>query len=599
MDLIYSAPDKTEIGVLKDYEFDLAYGADENDFTLQLALKNHCCQDDYLTYMIDTQNGFEEGTEYGGIIDDIAVDTEDGTVTYSGRTWQGVLSEKVISPESNQDYKIVTGDAHEIINDLLDDLDLSDMFTVADGVSDIQIPSYTFDRYIDAYRGICRMLAENGGKLKMVYDNTQKKVVISAIWLVDYSQRDEWDSSQVQFKIKKRVNPVNHLICLGQGDLKDRAVIHLFTDDNGGIQPYTLTENPVQDSDYILDKRNQVLFGTAEVAEAYDYPSAGIASNYVRMATQPDDWSWNFTSYYRQEDDSFTALDYVEQTGLTILTSQPTDWSTKYGNYYTANGKSVEGVQTENYVRITSKPSDWDKSYGDYYVHFWDGTQYEWRSVNGVSWDEYIAQTQKPSDWDTNFSSYYQHKVETVTVKDKNGKEVKDKDGKTKKTKKIGKGYETVKKVKKGKSEVVPAWKKGSFFTKYTHQKAPKFESGLDKYRLDKSVVAPTWSANTYYTMTTSMVKPPWKANVYYELVYDRYAELVKHGIEKLREYGEEGDSIEIDLNLLGEYDVGDIVGAAEQTTGIEVWQPVTKKIVSITRRGRRISYRIGEVEIL
>ena len=41
--------------------------------------------------------------------------------------------------------------------------------------------------------------------------------------------------------------------------------------------------------------------------------------------------------------------------------------------------------------------------------------------------------------------------------------------------------------------------------------------------------------------------------------------------------------------------DIGDIVGAVEPTTGIEVWQPITKKIVKIKNNQKEIiSYEVG-----
>lgn len=596
MELIYADPNREDIGILKDYEFDLAYGEDENDFELQLALKNHCMRDDYIVYMVDTQNRYEAGTEYGGIVDDIKVNTEDSTVTYIGRTWHGIMSEKVIEPDEGQDYYTVTGNAHDILKILITRLGLENFFTVPDEDSEIQIPEYSF-RYADFYVGVSDMLAENGGKLKITYEN--KMVVLSAVWLVDYSQSEEWDSSQVSFEIKKRINPINHLVCLGQGDLKDRVVIHLFTDENGGVQPYANIETPLEDSDYILDKRNQLLFGTYEIAEVYDYPSAGITENYVRLSAQPDDWTWNYSAYYYLGNgDSWRNPEAHNVETLKAVSTQPSDWSTKYGNYFTSNGKAVTGINTQSYVALTKKPSDWTKNWGNYYIHFWNGVEYKWENVDTVTWDTYSPQTKQPSDWKENSSSYYQRKVITETVKDKNGKVVKDKNGKTVKKTKIGKGYETVRKVKKGKSEVTPKWQKGKYFTKYSHRKAPAFESGMTKYKLTQTTSAPTFTANTYYKKITVLQKPVFKPNVYYKKVYDRYAELVKAGIKKLSDTAANSDTIEIDLDLLGEYDVGDIVGAAENTTGIEVWQPITKKIVSISKTGRSISYRIGDIKV-
>ena len=54
--------------------------------------------------------------------------------------------------------------------------------------------------------------------------------------------------------LKKDYHPINHLICLGTGNLRNRHVIHLFSDENGGIQPYAVVKNPYCNEHYILDE---------------------------------------------------------------------------------------------------------------------------------------------------------------------------------------------------------------------------------------------------------------------------------------------------------------------------------------------------------
>ena len=41
MDLIYATDEKIDIGVMRDYTFDLAFGSDENDFELTTNINNH------------------------------------------------------------------------------------------------------------------------------------------------------------------------------------------------------------------------------------------------------------------------------------------------------------------------------------------------------------------------------------------------------------------------------------------------------------------------------------------------------------------------------------------------------------------------------
>lgn len=249
MDLIYTNSAKVDIGVLLDYEFDLAFGESENDFECTIASSSHCCGSGSYLYI--------EGTEYGGIIDSISVDSEAKEVTYSGRTWHGILNSKVIEPDSGQAYLTVTGEANEVIGFLLSRLSLTEQFEVSTEDSGLNINSYQMNRYVKCYDGIRKMLKTVGGKLCFtVHDG---KVILSAVPVGDYSQSEEFDSDQVGFKIKKNFRSVNHLVCLGSGELENRLVIHLYADAEGNIS----TE--------------QTQFGMDEYADVFDYPNVESA----------------------------------------------------------------------------------------------------------------------------------------------------------------------------------------------------------------------------------------------------------------------------------------------------------------------------------
>ena len=74
MDLIYTYSQKKDIGVVKDYTMDLAYGSDENNFELVVPLsKDNIIEYDSIVYM--------DGTEYGGFIDERIVSTTSSNIT--------------------------------------------------------------------------------------------------------------------------------------------------------------------------------------------------------------------------------------------------------------------------------------------------------------------------------------------------------------------------------------------------------------------------------------------------------------------------------------------------------------------------------------
>ena len=237
---------KEDIDVLKDYTLDLAYGNDENDFECKVNINNNVCKEGYILYY--------EGMEYGGMIDSVAVDTEGATVTYSGRTWHGILESKVLQPDTGQDYLVVSGEANEVLKLLIYRMGLSELFKVSTVNSGIQISSYQMNRYIKGYTGIMKMLKAYNAKLNIVFK--RGFVELSASPLIDYSHDDQFDTDQISFTIKKNSKHINHVICLGKGELKDRRVIHIYSDMLGNISG------------------TQTLMGLDEVCDTYDNANA-------------------------------------------------------------------------------------------------------------------------------------------------------------------------------------------------------------------------------------------------------------------------------------------------------------------------------------
>lgn len=599
MDLIYTDKNRKDINVLSDYELDEAFGKSENNFSLKISLSEHCMEPGCVIYA--------ENTEYGGIIDTLNPNTKDSTLTYKGRTWHGILNSKVLEPDAGEDYLILSGEANSVLKEIITRLKLNDVFSVSEEDSGIEIIHYQCSRYPCAYDEIRKMLYEFMGKLTI---NCQMKTVLLSVSpLYDYSADEEWDASQLDFAIEKNYHPVNHLICLGSGDLKDRHVIHLFTDENGGIQPYSFYDNPYQDADYILDKRNQILKEQEEVVEVYDYGNAQDTVNYVLLTSKPQNWQNVYTNFFIAKDDKFEQLTKTVEQTYEVLASQPSDWSKRYASYFKKNGSdyaNVDGVVQESYVKMSKKPVDWDKNYANYYVYFSDGLISEYQGVSGVSKDRYRLQTQQPSDWSVTFSDYFK-KVNVYKFfydeykKDKSGtwikaRVVKDSQVQNEITdkhalifmEKVSVGIEY-----KALEKKAPKWKKNTFYTKISKQYPPKWKSGY-YYRRKEETVAPEFKAGSFYQERSGEVIPSWKPNSYYIECTDHFADLVKNGIEKLKSYYND-EKITTSLDASISYDVGDVIGSREQVTGVQAAQPITKKILKITLDGNTVSYEIGE----
>ena len=242
MELIYTDKNYVEQGILKNYSLDMAFGEDENDFELETRTDSHVMESGCLFY------GYN--SEIGGVVDGIAVDTSDNKLTYSGRTWHGILEKKILEPASGNDYYTLSGELNAIIGKIITDIGMDDLFYAPSTSTGISV-TYQFDRYTDAYKGICKMLKSKGYKLKIYYDPDVKKVHLEAVPLIDYSKDEEFDESQFNFKIKKS-RTTNHLICLGQGELKERTVVHLYAN----------SDKEIVDT--------QCFFGIDEIIEIYE-----------------------------------------------------------------------------------------------------------------------------------------------------------------------------------------------------------------------------------------------------------------------------------------------------------------------------------------
>ena len=241
MDLIYTDANRKDQGILTAYAFDLSFGAAENDFEMTLGANEPALSDGSFAYI--------EGTEYGGIVDGIKASTNSNSVTYKGRTWHGLMNSKIIEPDTGEPYLIVSGDANEVLAMLIDRLGLTGLFVAVGELSGINIPKYQFRRYCKGYDGIRDMLGDNGAKLKIEWVN--RAVQLSAAPVADYTDTPA-DSDTASLNVEKYSKKVNHLICLGQGNLTDREVIHLYVDQFGNIGD------------------EQYYFGLEEIAETYE-----------------------------------------------------------------------------------------------------------------------------------------------------------------------------------------------------------------------------------------------------------------------------------------------------------------------------------------
>lgn len=246
-----------ELGVLKNYkEVEFSVGA-ENDFVI--TLKSQAVNKEFLWYESQV---FIPGTEFGGIVKDIISLTKSKTVKFMGDTWRGMLSKKIISPPSGQDYLTVSGELNEVLRKMLKE-HFGDWFVVPEESTEVTV-NYQFNRYVTLLEGLTSLLESVNYKLSIKYiqgaQGEAGYVEVSAAPINNYSEEEEYSQDcNIKMTVRDYRRGINHLICLGEGELKDRIRVDLYIQKDGSIG------------------KTQYYKGLEERTDVYDYSSADVA----------------------------------------------------------------------------------------------------------------------------------------------------------------------------------------------------------------------------------------------------------------------------------------------------------------------------------
>jgi hypothetical protein len=246
-----------ELGVLKNYkEVEFSVGA-ENDFVI--TLKSQAVNKEFLWYESQV---FIPGTEFGGIVKDIISLTKSKTVKFMGDTWRGMLSKKIISPPSGQDYLTVSGELNEVLRKMLKE-HFGDWFVVPEESTEVTV-NYQFNRYVTLLEGLTSLLESVNYKLSIKYiqgaPGEAGYVEVSAAPINNYSEEEEYSQDcNIKMTVRDYRRGINHLICLGEGELKDRIRVDLYIQKDGSIG------------------KTQYYKGLEERTDVYDYSSADVA----------------------------------------------------------------------------------------------------------------------------------------------------------------------------------------------------------------------------------------------------------------------------------------------------------------------------------
>lgn len=234
--------------LFKEYDFEI--GDKENSFLVT------CLRSEWEN-VPDKARIYIPGTEYGGIYKRLESDTRNNVISAGGYTWRGLLQNIILVPPSGSNYATDNGELNAVLKARVEAA-LPGLFVGSSESTGVTV-IYQYDRYCTLYDGLKAMLKSKGYRMRLAYDQEQCRVVVDAVPIVDYSQQIEY-SSDMNANYSMVINKmgINHLICLGSGELKDRLVLHLYADVNGVISS------------------TQTQFGADEVADVYDYAGAEI-----------------------------------------------------------------------------------------------------------------------------------------------------------------------------------------------------------------------------------------------------------------------------------------------------------------------------------
>lgn len=234
--LILADTERKEIKTLLDVSMDIDLN-ETKDFELSV---HRSAWDDTYQY-----GGyiFKPGTEIGGRIGRLNTDTALDTVKVCGLTWRGMLNRKVIEPPIGQDYRLVSGELHEVMKELIEP-EFEGLFLVSEADTGVTVKNHKFERYTDLLSGIVKMLKSVKYKLRITYQEESQRagyVLVEAVPIIDYSSQIELSSdSGLDFQLNDIRNGYNHMIVAGKGELAERNVFHLYAWPDGSIRktPY-------------------------------------------------------------------------------------------------------------------------------------------------------------------------------------------------------------------------------------------------------------------------------------------------------------------------------------------------------------------------
>lgn len=239
---------------------------------------------------LDAYGLYVPGTEFGGVFEYTKLTSNVITKTLRGWCWRGLLTQAIIVPDAGQDYKVVSGDANTIIKNICQNL-FGGFFSFPDTSSGLTITNYQFPLYVNVLTGLMDMLKVNNYRLKIAADRDAPggniKVVLEAVPAEDIQSSFDEDS-RLNMTITADGMGVNHLVCMGQGELQQRDRVDLYVQSDGTIgqnQYYTGFQERTAYFDYASAQSTQDLIdkGTSNLLEKASKKTMKVTASDIEM----------------------------------------------------------------------------------------------------------------------------------------------------------------------------------------------------------------------------------------------------------------------------------------------------------------------------
>lgn len=184
---------------------------------------------------------YSHGSEYGGVFTNYESETNDTSILWGGVTFRGLMQRDIVTPANGQDYRVVSGEANTVIRTVLSENNAAgNIFTVPSANTGITFTNWKFPRYRDKLHSLTQMLASRNMRLKITTNHGASgepfKITAEAVPIVDYSNLIEYSqNSKVNVHVIDNDAELNHLICLGSGELRNRLRVDLYLQANGTV----------------------------------------------------------------------------------------------------------------------------------------------------------------------------------------------------------------------------------------------------------------------------------------------------------------------------------------------------------------------------